>query len=726
VVATADGAALTEAHRLAQAAIVRQAQTAATVVFHAALDPRDLDGSFSRYVSTMTPVVQAYREAASGTALTYYGALRAAEGVTDPLPDLSPAEAVEDARVATSLLVTGPAAIRSKTAAGMPVGDAVVQALTMTLGSVGRHVTNGQRETLADAVRRDPSAHGYARVSDGRPCAFCAMLVSRGPVYKSQATADFRAHDHCGCGLAPFFEGASGWTAQARAFDALWRESTRGKHGPDAIASFRRAYNGKFPAERLPEPKKVHVPQKKPAVTAPEWRQKFDEAVSRLPADRTRIAKTNGNAAILDDLDREIATEEAIRAERLADGMSVSSQDMRLGILRKNRDHYAAQGDALDWDRTTKGGPGTAANTHLDAVLDAGKALDDELERRIAARMAAPVDEAKIAALESSAAKARETFSQKFHARRDAQTAIDDRVFRDLVEAGRLPRGKAEWDLDDQDARLLKFHRESARRRDPAFQRLQKAEDKARLNMRRIGDELDSLKAPVPGSLAYNTAVREEALGLLKEVREFGGDYPFVSAATRKPLGGGQLRKAMDFAAETYPSDWARLVAARNSRGMKIKSVKRGYNQAGGVEIGLGKHTRLGVLGDEGYHAVAVHELGHSMEVAVPGLQAMEWAYNWRRGASFRDPEGNLVRDRFVHIPGHGPREVASEDEWRLTYSGKVYRDSPDESWEVFTTGAESLFAGSRWFSHGLNGKESELGYDREFRAFILGVLGAL
>lgn len=724
MVATADGAALTEAHRLAQAGIVRQAQTAATVVFHAALDPADLDGSFTRYASTLTPVVQAYREKASGTAVAYYGALRQVEGVTSPLPDLGIVDPVEEARLAASLLVTGPVAVKSKVAKGASLGDALAQALVQTLGSVGRHVTNAQRETLADAVRRDPAAHGYARVSDGRPCHFCAMLVSRGPVYKSQATADFRAHDHCGCGLAPFFEGASGWTPQAREFERLWAESTRGKSGPQAISAFRRAYDGKFPRERLPEPKAAHVVEAPTEVTGPEWRRDWEAAKARLP-EGDAIAKTNANAAILADLDAAIAKEEAIRAERLADGMSVSSQDMRLGILRTNRDHYASQGDALDWDRTTKGGPGEVANAHLDAVLDAGKALDDELERRITARLAAPVDEARIASLEAQGTKARETFAAKFRARRDAQDVIDKRVFADMKANGRIPADAAEWDLDERDARLLKFYRESAHRRDPAFRRLQAAEEKARASMRRIGDELDSIKAPVPGSQAYNTAVREEAIGLLSEVRAMGGDYPFLGS-TGKALGGGQLRKALDFAADSFPSDWAGRVSRRYQlTGIKTKTAKRGYN-VGGYEIALSKHTRLSVLGDEGYHGVAVHELGHTMEHAVPGLRAMEWAYNWRRGASFRDPEGTFVRDKFVHIPGHGPREVASEDSWRLTYSGKVYKDTPEESWEVFTTGVESLFGGSRWFSHDWHGQESPLGYDREFRAFILGVMSVL
>lgn len=60
-------------------------------------------------------------------------------------------------------------------------------------------------------ARRDPRAIGWRRVSDGDPCAFCAMLVSRGPAYTSGRKALLRAsdghkyHPHCGCTIEPVY-----------------------------------------------------------------------------------------------------------------------------------------------------------------------------------------------------------------------------------------------------------------------------------------------------------------------------------------------------------------------------------------------------------------------------------------------------------------------------------------------------------------------------------------
>lgn len=54
----------------------------------------------------------------------------------------------------------------------------------------------GGRSTIDRTARH--RRRRYRRVSDGNPCAFCAMLASRGPAY-SEETAYFRAHEHCGC-----------------------------------------------------------------------------------------------------------------------------------------------------------------------------------------------------------------------------------------------------------------------------------------------------------------------------------------------------------------------------------------------------------------------------------------------------------------------------------------------------------------------------------------------
>lgn len=73
---------------------------------------------------------------------------------------------------------------------------------TLILGGVQRRIANSLRDTITTSSVQDPGARGWMRVGDGNSCEFCSMLLGRGAVY-TEATADFAAHDHCGCMAVP-------------------------------------------------------------------------------------------------------------------------------------------------------------------------------------------------------------------------------------------------------------------------------------------------------------------------------------------------------------------------------------------------------------------------------------------------------------------------------------------------------------------------------------------
>lgn len=75
-------------------------------------------------------------------------------------------------------------------------------AKTIVAGGLQRRIANYSRATIAQSSVADPKARGWRRVGDGSSCDFCSMLLSRGAVY-TEASADFPAHDHCGCGAEP-------------------------------------------------------------------------------------------------------------------------------------------------------------------------------------------------------------------------------------------------------------------------------------------------------------------------------------------------------------------------------------------------------------------------------------------------------------------------------------------------------------------------------------------
>jgi hypothetical protein len=100
-------------------------------------------------------------------------------------------------------------------------------------------VLNAGRETITEAVQSDTQCQGWIRVSDGDPCAFCAMLLGRGPVYKEESVG-FEAHDHCACGAEPFYDGSQ-WPDKNRESQDLYYEAQRVREdGESVLAAMRR------------------------------------------------------------------------------------------------------------------------------------------------------------------------------------------------------------------------------------------------------------------------------------------------------------------------------------------------------------------------------------------------------------------------------------------------------------------------------------------------------
>jgi len=128
-------------------------------------------------------------------------------------------------------------------------GEAHRQAGAQQAAAASRVAMNGARSSNWTHMTRDRRALGYVRLSrTGTPCGWCAMLISRGPVYKSQSSALFadgdKYHDNCHCYAMPVWNRdqyqSSELTALSRQFEALWPEVTKGRTGKDAVSAWRR------------------------------------------------------------------------------------------------------------------------------------------------------------------------------------------------------------------------------------------------------------------------------------------------------------------------------------------------------------------------------------------------------------------------------------------------------------------------------------------------------
>jgi len=150
----------------------------------------------------------------------------------------------DDRAAERSLLVTGPAELKKQIKRGILREQALKAAKAKVFGAASRQVLNGGRDLIQDVVEADPAALGWIRVTDGDPCAFCALLSSRGPVYKTEQTAGFIAHDNCACIPKPVFSKKAPWPGRSREFRALYQEKVFQQYsGKAAIRAFGRFYD---------------------------------------------------------------------------------------------------------------------------------------------------------------------------------------------------------------------------------------------------------------------------------------------------------------------------------------------------------------------------------------------------------------------------------------------------------------------------------------------------
>lgn len=231
-------------YRRLQAQLSAEAAARVTVAFETLLNPFDLDRTFPAYLRAVAQIIAEVRRGGALIAGAFYVAFREASRVTEEVPPIAYAGQLPPAQLATSLLVTGPVEVKRSLAGGASLQTSISRARAKTAGAAVRHTADAGRSTIRDTAQRDPVALGWARLTDGDPCSFCAMLAGRGAVYLSEESAanDDPYHDGCGCTPVPIFDRAEAGPGQSRDFAALWKTSTEGYSGRKAINAFRRAY----------------------------------------------------------------------------------------------------------------------------------------------------------------------------------------------------------------------------------------------------------------------------------------------------------------------------------------------------------------------------------------------------------------------------------------------------------------------------------------------------
>lgn len=193
---------LARAHR-AQTIALRASTLRDASRLWALLDPADMSTTYPEWLAVQAALIQRDRARSSALATAYLRAARLASGVSGD-PAIRVASAAPAEQVAASMSTTARAGYYTALRSGRTPDEARKVALVKTLGSTGRLVLTGGRDTIRDSLRLDRRGRGWQRVTGAKACDFCAMLAGRGAVYSAE-TADFSAHDHCACTVAAVY-----------------------------------------------------------------------------------------------------------------------------------------------------------------------------------------------------------------------------------------------------------------------------------------------------------------------------------------------------------------------------------------------------------------------------------------------------------------------------------------------------------------------------------------
>lgn len=218
---------LAAAHMRQQVSDVARIQVVLAELWDRTIDPADIDGSFARFQAGASTLIKAGRRSGELSAQEFYAASKILAGYDAPAPDL-PFQPPRTAANRAALHATSVARAKKQIGQGVPADVALTAAKAAMLRSAKRRVLEAPRRRIIALSSADNDARGWSRVSDGKPCHFCAMLLGRGPVYTA-GTAAFEAHDGCGCSAKPVFNSdpTGGWEPGTRRMADLYAASTQ-------------------------------------------------------------------------------------------------------------------------------------------------------------------------------------------------------------------------------------------------------------------------------------------------------------------------------------------------------------------------------------------------------------------------------------------------------------------------------------------------------------------
>lgn len=260
-VSQSEQAAATTSYLAAQHALTTSLARDIVTLIRRLFDVADPGRSWPGVRTAVAGLIEAGRRDATGLAVDFYRHSRAAAVPHPQIPDrdldLPEPAPVTAARMDATVDATGIGSYRRAVRAGQ-LRELAADTMAVTLtGSAQYLAQEAARETIRDAVAADADAIGWMRVTDADPCSWCAMLASRGPVYRSAQTAgrgqdtrfdgdgQFKWHNHCGCTAVPVFDPDDPRLQAADDLYEQWLRETAGHSGNAAVNAWRRYWDSR-------------------------------------------------------------------------------------------------------------------------------------------------------------------------------------------------------------------------------------------------------------------------------------------------------------------------------------------------------------------------------------------------------------------------------------------------------------------------------------------------
>ncbi|MDR1214467.1 MAG: hypothetical protein LBK54_10360 [Propionibacteriaceae bacterium] len=199
---TADGRDLTAAHQREQVLLGLAAEDVFDELSRL-LAPNDLDGSYPRWAAAMVDAMRASHSIGVREAEAYLRAYRAVEAVGLDVGDMPIVRPEFDLKRTYQTFGWVLLSVRERIESGRSPEAAVAAALKDLRPRWSKQAMASGRDLIGLSAGANELSSGWRRVPDSDPCTWCAMLVTRGPVYdKTTVTAQrdgSKYHNNCGC-----------------------------------------------------------------------------------------------------------------------------------------------------------------------------------------------------------------------------------------------------------------------------------------------------------------------------------------------------------------------------------------------------------------------------------------------------------------------------------------------------------------------------------------------